>query len=651
MILFKECEYNRLNRHVSHRGHKCKPVVRGFVMYTDEPGTTFSQNNAKSCIQALLKNREQNPVSNKSPSNSTNQDISYFNHNLGASSDLTNLERPVSQEFDQSPGYYKGSESNLSENLDNQNDFNYSQKLFHIADGNLYSIFSPIQGRSYGMKPSFLRKQKYTVQECHSRGRKNLRKGLKFHNFLPSESVTSEKDNGYLRSKWKVHSECRLREEHGTKQITISNWSQSVQNSSSDPIIINKQSVAKSSTAIRGRTDKQSAVSKFAKSNHQVNNNEIYDVNVDPYDFSLSLQNNTSFENNDCFSKGFSESTVTSPIVNKAQESKRTCTSKKDSLNFVLNTLLDRPETSENRSRNCDKIEDSLKPSCQNLKHRRKPLQTRRVVPYVKYLSIMEENEGVPLDLSAKCVPESPMDLQSEKEDLKHISEENIENNLNSLLSNTAFVQNHGDITSASGTSSSCSANGNPFQSTSALSSLLQNQIPASLMFLSPSVNNVNLRQPFPNAVGKIQQDMGSISGKLSLALNGKQIKIKNSFPQLNMNTAHTSTDNMPFSVHKSLIKESQSRTRRRNQRSVIKQKLEDTFKQNGFLVKTKQVSDGEATFCKFRQLRKYTRYYLKSWQHHLPDEVNKMWKGFLPPKTVLPPASGSTDHTDGTAR
>lgn len=66
--------------------------------------------------------------------------------------------------------------------------------------------------------------------------------------------------------------------------------------------------------------------------------------------------------------------------------------------------------------------------------------------------------------------------------------------------------------------------------------------------------------------------------------------------------------------------------------RSAIKQKLEDAFRQNGFLVKTKQVSDGEATFCKFRQLRKYTRYYLKSWHKHLPDEVNKLYKGFLPP-------------------
>lgn len=79
---------------------------------------------------------------------------------------------------------------------------------------------------------------------------------------------------------------------------------------------------------------------------------------------------------------------------------------------------------------------------------------------------------------------------------------------------------------------------------------------------------------------------------------------------------------------------EQQDSGRAVNQRSAIKQRLEDAFRENGFLVKTKQVSDGEATFCKFRQLRKYTRYYLKSWHKHLPDEVNKLYKGFLPPVT-----------------
>ncbi|GBM51005.1 hypothetical protein AVEN_199771-1 [Araneus ventricosus] len=610
-------------------------------MYTDEPGPSFSQNNAKSCIQALLRNREQNLISNRSPPNNFNQDSPYFNNNLDVPSELTDLEIVSSQDCEQPAGYYN-SEADCLEPLDNQNDFNYSQKLFHIADGNLYSIFSPIQGRSYGMKPSFLRKQKYTVQECHTRGRKNLRKGLKFHNFLPSESVTSEKDNGYLRTKWKVHSECRLKEEHGTKQITISNWSQSIQNSSSDsPVGTSKQPMVKSDSAVRLRTDnasKQNAMSNFLR-NHQ-SNSAIPNDNIDPYDFSLSLQCN-SFPNTATFTKDLNESLNVGKIQNGVRS-----TSKKDSLNSVLSSLLDRPDVSENQNSTCDRTESSFKSPCSNQKHRRKPLQTRRVVPYVQYLSIMEENEGVPLDLSAKYVPEGS-DMQFENDELKHTSEENVENYLNSLTNGTSFLQTHNDVTSGSSTNSNYSPSDNIFQNSSTLGSLLQSQTP--LMFLSPSINNVNIGKPFPNPVGKMPQEVANINGKLSLALNAKQIRIKNSYPSLNMNVAHSSANNMPFSVHKSLVKESQSRTRRRNQRSVIKQKLEDTFKQNGFLVKTKQVSDGEATFCKFRQLRKYTRYYLKSWQHHLPDEVNKMWKGFLPPKTVLPPASSNTEHTNGT--
>ena len=74
------------------------------------------------------------------------------------------------------------------------------------------------------------------------------------------------------------------------------------------------------------------------------------------------------------------------------------------------------------------------------------------------------------------------------------------------------------------------------------------------------------------------------------------------------------------------------------SQRTLIKEKLEEAFRANGFLIKTKQVSDGDATFCKFRQLRKYTRYYLKSWHKHLPDEVSKLYRGFLPPAPAQPP-------------
>lgn len=62
---------------------------------------------------------------------------------------------------------------------------------------------------------------------------------------------------------------------------------------------------------------------------------------------------------------------------------------------------------------------------------------------------------------------------------------------------------------------------------------------------------------------------------------------------------------------------------------------------------------NNSATFCKFRQLRKYTRYYLKSWQNQLPDEVNKLWKGFLPPKSERPifltPTTSSRMFDSGT--
>ncbi|KAH9422336.1 hypothetical protein DERP_003011 [Dermatophagoides pteronyssinus] len=79
--------------------------------------------------------------------------------------------------------------------------------------------------------------------------------------------------------------------------------------------------------------------------------------------------------------------------------------------------------------------------------------------------------------------------------------------------------------------------------------------------------------------------------------------------------------------------------------RNQIRRHLEDAFKQNGFLVKTKQISDANnsAMFCKFRQLRKYTRYYLKSWHNHLPDEVNKICKGFLPPSSSSSSSSSTT--------
>lgn len=59
--------------------------------------------------------------------------------------------------------------------------------------------------------------------------------------------------------------------------------------------------------------------------------------------------------------------------------------------------------------------------------------------------------------------------------------------------------------------------------------------------------------------------------------------------------------------------------------RSVQRRKLEKTFKEKGFLIQTQQLQSAEgATYCKFRQLRKFTRYLFRSWKDYLPTYETK---------------------------
>lgn len=52
------------------------------------------------------------------------------------------------------------------------------------------------------------------------------------------------------------------------------------------------------------------------------------------------------------------------------------------------------------------------------------------------------------------------------------------------------------------------------------------------------------------------------------------------------------------------------------------RQKIEQTFGDKGFLIQTQHVPATEGSaFCKFRQLKKFTRYLYRSWRHYLPDE------------------------------
>lgn len=62
---------------------------------------------------------------------------------------------------------------------------------------------------------------------------------------------------------------------------------------------------------------------------------------------------------------------------------------------------------------------------------------------------------------------------------------------------------------------------------------------------------------------------------------------------------------------------------KRRTRKSLMREKLEKTFKEKGFLIQTQQLESAEgATYCKFRQLRKFTRYLFRSWRDYLPDNV-----------------------------
>lgn len=483
------------------------------------------------------------------------------------------------------------------------------------------------------MKPSFLRKQKYTVQECHNRGRKNLRKGLKFHNFLPSESVTSEQDNGFLNTKWKVHSECRLREEHGTKQITISNWSQSVQNLPNESTNYRVKTTLPSSSLSTPETNStEQSLLKFE--DQSILDCKSKSVTNDPYDFNLNSQQHSPPESENIHLK---LNRVNSDMV---QNSLAYPSSKKDSLNYVLNSLMEKPLSSEKKSTATDDSDIHHK-SYQ--KHRRKPVQTRRIVPYVKYLSIMEENDSLPLDLSSKCLIEnSSRSSVSSGDDVQSItgindtdfvkispvtSCDNSEKytNENISLNDKACVPHISSDKSVKGPSDSTA----------------QTQIAAPVAVLYPLSFDKKSKLGQNGFYSATFQESNNLKAQLNT-----NPSISNTFA-VSVDKSYASqsvSNNSTFSVQKSFVKEVQAKPRRRNQRSAIKQKLEDTFRQNGFLVKTKQVSDGEATFCKFRQLRKYTRYYLKSLEQHLPDEFHKMWKGFLPPKTVLPPVVGTLD-------
>lgn len=67
------------------------------------------------------------------------------------------------------------------------------------------------------------------------------------------------------------------------------------------------------------------------------------------------------------------------------------------------------------------------------------------------------------------------------------------------------------------------------------------------------------------------------------------------------------------------------NKKKRKSRKSLQREKLEQTFKEKGFLIQTQQLQSAEgATYCKFRQLRKFTRYLFRSWKDYLPGELDE---------------------------
>ncbi|XP_023935224.2 uncharacterized protein LOC112043838 isoform X2 [Bicyclus anynana] len=98
---------------------------------------------------------------------------------------------------------------------------------------------------------------------------------------------------------------------------------------------------------------------------------------------------------------------------------------------------------------------------------------------------------------------------------------------------------------------------------------------------------------------------------------------------QKDLNTDRTESVGTSVSLPKTdtpsvSLKEDLNKKKRKSRKTLQREKLEQTFKEKGFLIQTQQLQSAEgATYCKFRQLRKFTRYLFRSWKDYLPGELD----------------------------
>ncbi|CAG4990909.1 unnamed protein product [Parnassius apollo] len=102
------------------------------------------------------------------------------------------------------------------------------------------------------------------------------------------------------------------------------------------------------------------------------------------------------------------------------------------------------------------------------------------------------------------------------------------------------------------------------------------------------------------------------------------------SLPKDSNNKSESSTETstsmkMDGQSSAAMSKDDLNKKKRKSRKTLQREKLEQTFKEKGFLIQTQQLQSAEgATYCKFRQLRKFTRYLFRSWKDYLPGELDE---------------------------
>lgn len=570
------------------------------------------------------------------------------------------------------------------------------------------------------MKPSFLcRQPAQQMGQRATRSRSGRRGGgsrcLKFHNFIPSESITSEKDDGSHDDVWKVHAECKLQEEHGTKQIMVSQWSVSSTDAppsssasfaqaameSRNPSVndatneVDKTTSSQLASRLRAEVTRRQPPASTCPPPASSPTNKATDVSgLNAGEASPHPQQQVQVTNQ----TGLVVTAVTSPPAAPVDEDVIRATpgcfvpsrnselfNERASSSCCSEDAQSRTESAPaspvgamDESADTSGKQSEILYECLSKRHRRKPSQTRRVVPYRKYLSLLENDEAPsashPLDLSMKtrarampndygatvssiascCLPPAVCGSSSfvpcclpactSQPYLPNVPSEHYHFPYQDLRTSVpgCFEKSPLQVAlEAPLTTPPSHRLFNAFSQPSGLALGHKSAVPVPTipttqlpfgyaLYSAPSSSGAGMKPSHPLQTQSYtdSSDSGSRSALMAVLQNCRDPRTSSGHSA----SASPSPSEAPRGLRKP------------SQRSLIKQKLEDTFKQNGFLVKTKQVSDGDATFCKFRQLRKYTRYYLKSWHHHLPAEVHKLWKGFLPPKT-LPGPGGSTEE------